>query len=247
MEKLNGKIAVITGGNSGIGYETALTMKQAGATVIITGRRKEAIEKAAAELGVIGVVCDQSNIIDIEDLAKKIAADFGSIDILFINAGITGKSMIKDVQLDQWNSIVDINLKGAFFTLSRFIPLLKEGASVVFLSSIIATRPIMGSSIYALTKAGINSVVKTAALELAPKKIRVNAVSPGPTNTGVFDKMGLDAKGMEAMKNALQQKIPIGEIGDPANVAAMVIHLCTDAARFITGTEIIMDGGMTIS
>lgn len=247
MEKLNGKIAVITGGNSGIGYETARAMKQSGATVIITGRRKEAVEKAAAELGIIPLVADQSNIDDIEALTQKVTDDYGSIDILFINAGITGKALIKDVQLEQWNSIVDINLKGAYFTLSRFIPLLKDGASVVFLSSVIATRSIAGSSVYALTKAGVNSIVRTAALELASRKIRVNAVSPGPTDTGVFDKMGLDAKGMETIKNALQQKIPIGEIGNPADVAAMVLHLCTDAARFVTGAEIVMDGGMTLS
>jgi len=247
MNKLNGQIALITGGNSGIGYATAKAMKQAGATVIITGRRWDAVEKAAIELDVIPVLSDQSNVGDIEALAVKIKADYGNIDILFINAGITGKALIKDVQPAVWNSIVDVNLKGAYFTLSRFIPLLNDGASVVFLSSVIATRSIAGSSIYALTKAGINSIVKTAALELATRKIRVNAVSPGPTDTAVFDKMGLDAKGMEAMKNVLQQKIPIGEIGDPADVAAMVIHLCTDASRFITGAEIKMDGGMTLN
>jgi len=247
MKQLNGKIALITGGNSGIGYAAAEAMTQAGAKVIITGRRKQALEKAAIELNAIPFISDQSSIADIEVMAQKIRTEYGKIDILFINAGITGKAMIQDVQLDQWNTIVDTNLKGAFFTLSRFIPLLNEGGSVVFLSSMIAEKPMQGSSVYGLTKAAINSIVKTAALELAPRKIRVNSVSPGPTNTGIFDKMGLDEEGKQKMRAALQQKIPIGAIGEPSDVAAMVIHLCSDASKFITGTDIKLDGGMTLN
>lgn len=247
MKQLNGKIALITGGNSGIGYAAAKAMTQAGAKVIITGRRKQALEKAAIELNAIPVIADQSSITDIEGMAQKVGSEYGKIDILFINAGITGKAMIQDVQPDQWNTLVDTNLKGAFFTLSRFIPLLNEGGSVVFLSSMIVEKPIQGSSVYGLTKAAINSIVKTAALELAPKKIRVNSVSPGPTNTGIFDKMGLDEEGKQKMRAALQQKIPIGEIGEPSDVAAMVLHLCSDASRFITGTDIKLDGGMTLN
>lgn len=247
MSTLKGKVAVITGGNSGIGYATAKEMKKQGATVIITGRRKEAIEEAAKELGVIAKVADQANMEAIAGLAASINEEFGNIDILFINAGITGKSEIKDATEALWNSVVDINLKGAYFTLSHFIRMINDGGSVVFLSSIVATRTIAGSSIYALSKAAINSVVQTAALELAPRNIRVNAVSPGPTETGVFDKMGLDDNTKAAVKNALQQKIPLKQIGHPDDVAAMVIHLCSDAAKFITGAEVKMDGGMTIA
>lgn len=246
MKQLNGKLALITGGNSGIGYAAAKAMVEAGANVIITGRRKEAVKKAAGELNAIPLIADQSSLSDIEAMAQKIASEFGKVDILFVNAGITGKSMIQDVHLDQWNTIVDTNLKGAFFTLSRFIPILNEGASVVFLSSIIAEKPIPGSSLYGLTKAAVNSIVKTAALELAPGKIRVNSISPGPTDTGIFDKMGLNEEGIQKIRAGLQQKIPIGEMGDPADVAAMVVFLCTNASKFITGADIRMDGGMTL-
>lgn len=246
MENLEGKIALITGGNSGIGYAAARELKQQGARVIITGRRSEAIEKAAAELDVYGKVSDQSSLGSIEHLAQEVSEQFGKIDILFINAGVTGKSTIAQASEDFWHQLVDVNLKGAYFTLSRFIPILQDGASVVLLSSTVATRTIHGSSVYALSKAAINSVVKTAALELAPRKIRVNAISPGPTETEVFDKMGLDKQRIEDVKGALKSKIPLATLGDPADVAKMVAYLSSEQSRFITGSEILIDGGMTL-
>jgi len=246
MNDFQGKTALITGGNSGIGYATAVELKNRGAKVIITGRRKEAIDNTAKELNVFGKVADQGNIEAIEHLAAEVEKEFGKIDILFINAGVTAKATIDKATPALWQQVVDVNLTGAYFTLSRFIPLLKDGGSVVFLSSVIATRTIAGSSLYALSKAAVNSVVKTAALELAPRRIRVNAVSPGPTETGVFSKMGLDDATMQNVKNTLQSKIPLGALGDAADVAKMVSYLCTDNARFITGSEIILDGGMTL-
>lgn len=246
MNDFQGKTVLITGGNSGIGYATAVELRNRGANVVITGRRREAIETTAKELHVIGKVADQSNIEAIEQLAVEIGEEFGEIDILFINAGVTAKAAIDKATPALWHQVVDVNLTGAYFTLSRFIPLLKEGGSVVFLSSVIATRTIAGSSLYALSKAAINSVVKTAALELAPKRIRVNAVSPGPTETGVFTKMGLDEITMQNVKSSLQNKIPLGTLGDAADVAKMVAYLCTNNARFITGSEFTLDGGMTL-
>ncbi len=247
MESLKGKVALITGGSSGIGYATARELKDRGARVIITGRRSGAVESASVSLDVIGKVTDQGSIQAIEQLAKDISTDFGKIDILFINAGVTGKSTIAQATEDFWHKIVDVNLTGAYFTLSRFIPLLNDGASVVFLSSTVATRTIPGSSVYALSKAAINSIVKTAALELAPRKIRVNAISPGPTETSVFDKMGLDRDAIQGIKNTLQSKIPLATLGDPADVAKMVAHFCSDNSKFITGAEIVMDGGMILN
>src|SRR4051812_40376245 len=135
MDNLKHKVAVITGGNSGIGYATAKQLKEQGATVIITGRRKEAIEKAASELGVTAIVADQSNVVDTENLVAKVKQDFGQVDILFINAGITTKGNIEEATEELFDSVMDINFKGAYFTLSRFIPILKDGSSVVFLSS----------------------------------------------------------------------------------------------------------------
>ena len=246
MDNLKNKVAVITGGNSGIGYATTKQLKEQGATVIITGRRKEAIEKAASELGVTAIVADQSNVGDTENLVAKVKQDFGQVDILFINAGITTKGTIEEATEELFDSVMDINFKGAYFTLSRFIPILKDGASVVFLSSNTASMSYAGTSIYSSSKAGLNSVVKIAALELAPRKIRVNSVSPGPTETEIMKKMGLDEAAVKTLMSAIVDTIPLKQMGTTEDVAKMVSHLSSDASKFITGADFIMDGGMVL-
>lgn len=247
MDNLKDKVAVITGGNSGIGYATAKQLKEQGAQVIITGRRKEAIEKAAKELGVTAVTADQSNVSDIENLVAKVKADFGSVDILFINAGIAGLGTIEQTSEELYDSIMNVNLRGAYFTLSKFIPVLKDGASVVFLSSNTASMPGPGSSVYSASKTALNSVMKSAALELAPRKIRVNSVSPGPTETEVMKKVGLDETTVKGIMDVVIEKVPLKEMGKAEDVAKMVSYLTSDAAKFITGADFIMDGGMVLA
>lgn len=247
MDNLKNKVAVITGGNSGIGYATAKQLKEQGATVIITGRRKEAIDKAASELGVTAIVADQSNVGDTENLVAKVKQDFGQVDILFINAGITTKGNIEEATEELFDSVMDINFKGAYFTLSRFIPILKDGASVVFLSSNTASMSYAGTSIYSSSKAALNSVVKIAALELAPRKIRVNSVSPGPTETEIMKKMGLNEAAVNTLMSAIVDTIPLKQMGTTEDVAKMVSHLSSDASKFITGADFIMDGGMVLA
>lgn len=247
MDNLKNKVAVITGGNSGIGYATAKQLKEQGATVIITGRRKEAIEKAASELGVHAIVADQSRVSDIENLASKVKEDFGQVDILFINAGITTKGTIEEATEELFDSVMNINFKGAYFTLSRFISILKDGASVVFLSSNTASMSYAGTSIYSSSKAGLNSIVKIAALELAPRKIRVNSISPGPTETEIMKKIGLDEDGVKSLMNAIVDAIPLKQMGTSEDVAKMVSHLSSEASKFITGADFIMDGGMVLA
>ncbi|MDQ8014513.1 MAG: SDR family oxidoreductase [Flavobacterium nitrogenifigens] len=246
MENLKNKTAVITGGNSGIGYATAKQLKEQGANVIITGRRKEAIEKAALELGVTAITADQSNISDIEKLATQVKADFGSVDILFINAGIAGLGTIEQTTEELYDNIMNVNLKGAFFTLSKFIPILKEGASVVFLSSNTASMPGPGSSVYSASKTALNSFMRSAALELAPRKIRVNSVSPGPTQTEVMNKVGLDETTVKGIMDVVVEKVPLKQMGRAEDVAKMVVHLSSEAAVFMTGADVIMDGGMSL-
>ncbi|MBF4515592.1 SDR family oxidoreductase [Flavobacterium sp. ANB] len=247
MDNLKNKVAVITGGNSGIGYATAKQLKEQGATVIITGRRKEAIDKAAQELGVTAIVADQSNITDIENLASKVKEDFGSVDILFINAGITGATTIEQATEDLFDSIININFKGAYFTLSKFIPVLKDGASVVFLSSNTASMSYAGTSIYSSSKTALNAVMKIAALELAPRKIRVNSVSPGPTETEIMKKIGLNEAEVKTLMNTIVDKIPLKQMGTSEDVAKMVAYLSSDASKFITGADFLMDGGMVLA
>lgn len=247
MDNLKNKVAVITGGNSGIGYATAKQLKDQGAKVIITGRRKEAIEKAASELGVTAVVADQSNIADIENLALQIKRDFGQVDILFINAGIAGLGTIEQATETLYDAIMNVNLKGAYFTLSRFIPILKDGASVVFLSSNTASMSGAGSSIYSSGKTALNAVMKIAAVELAPRKIRVNSVSPGPTETEVMKKVGLDEATVKSIMDVVVDKIPLKQMGTAEDVAKMVSYLSSEASKFITGADFIMDGGMVLA
>lgn len=242
MKHLKDKVAVITGGNSGIGYATAKKLKEHGAEVIITGRRKEAVEKAAAALGVTGIIADQSKVSDIEALAQQVKAQFAAVDILVVNAGITKFSTIEQVEESQFDEMMNINFKGAYFTLSRFIPLLKDGSSVIMLSSTSATISPQGASVYAAGKAAINAVVKIAALELASRNIRVNAVSPGPIATEIMNKIGLN----DALENQLLQSIPLGRMGKAEEVAGMIGYLAGEEASFITGANFLTDGGQSI-
>lgn len=242
MKNLNGKIAVITGGNSGIGYTTAKKLKENGADIIITGRRKEAIEKAADELNATAMIADQSKLNDIENLVSQVKQQFGKVDILLINAGITKFSTIEQTTESLFDEIMNVNFKGAFFTLSRFIPLLNVGASVIMLSSTSATISPQSASIYAASKAAINAVVKIAALELASRKIRINSVSPGPIATEIMDKIGLN----EELENHLIQSIPMGRIGKAEEVADMIHYLTGENAGFLTGANFLVDGGQSI-
>jgi NAD(P)-dependent dehydrogenase (short-subunit alcohol dehydrogenase family) len=246
LENLKNKIAVITGGNSGIGYATAKELKTQGATVIITGRRPEAVANAAAELGVSGIIADQSLITDTENLVRQVKEKFGKIDILFINAGIVGHAPIEQATEVLFDSVIGINFKGAYFTLSKFIPELNDGASVVFLSSNTASMNAASSSIYSSGKAALNAVMRIAALELAPRGIRVNSVSPGPTETEILNKIGLDEAALKGLHDWIIERVPLKKMGTADDVAKMVAYFCGEQAKFITGAEVVMDGGMSL-
>ena len=243
MTGLKEKVAVVTGGNSGIGYATAKELKERGAHVIITGRRKEAVEKAAAEINVMGWVADQSNLNDIDSLVSAIARQFGKIDILLINAGISQFAPIEFMQEVMFDDMMNVNVKGAYFTLSKFIPILNEGASVVLLSSTSASVPAPNISVYSASKAAINAIAKVAALELASRKIRVNAVSPGPIATEIMSKSGL---GDQKIQDHILSGIPLSRFGNPGEVAKLISYLCDNEASFITGSEFRIDGGHSI-
>lgn len=246
MKKTEDKVVLITGGNSGIGYATAKILKAEGARVIITGRRKEAVDKAAAELGVTGIVSDQSSVAAIDQLVETVKEKYGRVDVLFINAGVSRLFAIESGTEDQFDDMMNINFKGAYFTLSKFIPLLPDGASVIFLSSIVSRMSHPGSAIYSASKAALNAVMKTAALELAGRKIRVNAVSPGPTKTNVMAKSGLDDAALDQVMTAVVNRIPVSRMAEAEEVGQLVAYLAGDASGFITGSEFTIDGGLTL-
>lgn len=197
-------------------------------------------------MGVTGIVADQSLVTDTENLVSQVKAKFGKIDILFINAGIVGTALIDQATEALFDSIIGINFKGAYFTLSKFIPELNDDASVVFLSSNTASMNAASSSIYSSGKAAVNAVMRIAAQELAPRRIRVNSVSPGPTETEILNKLGLDEAARKGLDSWMIERIPLKKIGTAEDVAKMVAYFCGDAAKFITGAEVVMDGGMSL-
>ena len=242
MENLKDKVAVITGGNSGIGYATAKVLNEKGAKVIITGRRKEAIEKAVSELNITGLMVDQSNLSDINRLVAEVSEQFGKVDVLLINAGITKFASIELITETMFDEIMNVNFKGAYFTLSKFIPILNDNASVVLLSSTSATISPQSASVYAASKAALNAVTKIAALELASRKIRVNAVSPGPIATEIMNKLGLDNN----VEEQIIKSIPLSRLGKADEVANLITYLSSDDASFITGSNFLIDGGQSV-
>mgnify|MGYP001819442382 FL=1 len=247
MVNLEGKTTVITGGNSGIGYATARKFRELGSNVIITGRNQEALDKATSELGVNAILADQSNLADLDQMVARVKEQYGEIDALFINAGVASCAPVEHVSEEQFDNIMDVNFKGAFFTLQKFLPILKDGASVINLSSINAYTGMPNTAVYAASKAALNALTRTAASELAPRHIRVNSVNPGPVNTAIFGKLGMPEEAVTEFATAMQNRIPLKRFGEPEDIANLVVFLASDESSFITGAEYNIDGGTNVN
>ncbi|MBW1654764.1 SDR family oxidoreductase [Flavobacterium quisquiliarum] len=247
MKNLENKVAIVTGGNSGIGYAAAAELASKGAKVIVTGRNKEALAKAETELNVTGIVADQSDLKSIDNLVEEVKGKFGKVDILFLNAGIAAFAPVDSASEEHYDSIMNVNVKGVYFTVQKVLPILNDGGSIIFNTSVNAQLGMPGSSVYGASKAAVLSLNRIFAAELAGRKIRVNAVSPGPIETPLYGKVGLEKEEVEGLGVALGQKILLKRFGQAAEVAKTIAFLASDDASFITGTEIVVDGGLTVN
>jgi len=247
MGKLEGKVAVVTGGNSGIGLATAKEFKEQGARVVITGRDQQTLEDAKRVLGdgVEAVRSDTSNLTDIDRLFAVVKEKFGKIDVLFVNAGVGKFVPLESVTEDLFDSIMDINFKGAYFTIQKALPLLSDNASIVLNASINAYIGMPNSSVYAASKAALITLARTLSAELVDRGIRVNVVSPGPVTTPIFGKLGMDEDSLDEILRNVKTLVPMKRFGRPEEIAKTVLFLASDDSSFLLGTEIVADGGMS--
>lgn len=243
MEKYDGKTVVITGGTSGIGLATAEYLLDAGARVLVTGHTKVTLDAARDTLGDGAIVMesDTASLPDIDALADRVRNEFGTLDMLFVNAGITRSAPLETMTEEMYDEVLAVNAKGPYFTVQRLAPLMSSGSGVVLTTSVINVRgfPLVGA--YAASKAALRSMTRTLAGELMPRGIRVNAVSPGPIDTGILER-SLPAEEAEAAINRFRKTNPMGRFGRPAEVAKAVVFLAFEAT-FTTGAEIPVDGG----
>ena len=246
MDKLEGKIALITGGNSGIGLATAKRFVNEGAYVFITGRREPELAAAVKEIGrnVTGVQGDVSNLGDLDRLFAQIKREKGKLDIVFANAGVARFAALGTITEDLYDSIFDINVKGLLFTVQKALPLLPDGASIILNASIVGSKGFSANSVYSATKAALRSFARTWTTDLKDRRIRVNAVSPGSTDTpGLSGLLASSEVGQQRLK-MISNSVPLGRLGTPDEIAKAVVFLASDDSSYVTGIELFVDGGI---
>ncbi|HET9429795.1 MAG TPA: SDR family oxidoreductase [Chitinophagaceae bacterium] len=246
MEKLKNKVAVITGGTSGIGLATAKEFIANGASVALFARGKQGLDEATGKLGksCLGVQGDVTKLADLDRLFLETKAKFGGIDVLFVNAAQAKLSPIADTTEAFFDEMMAINFKGAYYTLQKAIPYLNNGASVIFTTSWLNSIGFGGSSLLSASKAALRSVVRVASAELVGKGIRVNAVSPGAIATPLWGKIGLPEEILKAAGVAITAQIPLKRWGNPEEIAKAVLFLASDDSSYIVGNELTVDGGL---
>jgi NAD(P)-dependent dehydrogenase (short-subunit alcohol dehydrogenase family) len=246
MSTLKNKIALITGGTSGIGYATAENFLKEGATVIITGRYQKSIDEAVAKLGnnAKGIVSDAAKMSDVFQLAEKVKKITAKIDVLFVNAGYGKFAPIEVVDETHFDEQFDVLVKGTFFTIQQLTPMINTGGKVILNTSVVTEKGMPGASVYSAAKAAVQSLSKTLASELIAKDIRLNAVSPGPIQTGFFDKTGMNQEQIQGFAANVLAMVPMKRFGQASEVAKVVTFLASDDSSYLLGTEIYVDGGM---
>jgi len=243
--KLEGIIALVTGGTSGIGLATAKQFVAEGAHVFITGRREQELSAAAKDIGsnVTTVQGDVSKLDDLDRLFARIRTEKGRLDVLFANAGIAKYGRLGEISEEFFDSIFDINVKGVLFTVQKALPLMPDGAAIILNASVVGSKGLSSNSVYSATKAAIRSFARTWTTDLKERRIRVNAISPGTIDTpGLNDLLASADTGKERVR-MIQTSIPLARFGKPEEIAKAVVFLASDDASYITGTELFVDGG----
>ena len=246
MRRLEGKIAVVTGGTTGIGLATAKRFATEGAQVFVTGRRQLELNAAVAAIGskAIGIQADSANLGDLSRLYERIKAEAGRIDVLFVNAGGGSMLPLGSITEEQYDDTFGRNVKGVLFTVQKALPLLVDGASVILTGSNVSIKGTPAFSVYSASKAAIRNFARSWTLDLKSRGIRVNVISPGPIKTpGLVDLAGPDPAHQQGLLDSMATTVPLGRVGDPDEVASAAAFLASSDASFIAGTELFVDGG----
>ncbi len=245
-KKLNNRVAVVTGGSSGIGLAIAKRFAQEGAKVAITGRNQKTIDQAVTEIGPngLGIQGDVSKLDDLKRIYQTVADQLGKIDVLVVNAGVYVLAPLAHFTEEQFDQVSDINFKGAFFSVQKALPVLKDGASVILISSTVNGKGIPNHAAYSATKAAVRSLARSFSAELLDRKIRVNTLTPGPVDTPVFASVTSNAEEAKAMKEAMGNFTPVKRVAMPEELAAAALYLASDDSAFMLGAELLLDGGL---
>jgi NAD(P)-dependent dehydrogenase (short-subunit alcohol dehydrogenase family) len=247
MSKLTGKVAVITGGSSGIGLATATQFVQEGAHVYITGRRQSELDKAKAEIGrnVVTVQGDIANLDDLDTLYRRIVADGRKIDIVVANAGFVEFGFLASATPEHFDKTFNINARGTFFTVQKALPLMNDGGSIVLVASCVHLKGIPQYTVYGATKAAVRSFTRSWAAELKDRRIRVNTLSPGATETPMIDGQFATKQESDGARKMFSGLIPLGRLGRAEELASAALFLASDASSYVTGADLVVDGGWT--
>jgi NAD(P)-dependent dehydrogenase (short-subunit alcohol dehydrogenase family) len=245
-KKLEGKVAVITGGNSGIGFATARRFVAEGAHVFITGRRQGELDEAVARIGrnITGVQGDASDLADLDRLFATVEQQQGRLDVLFANAGVPAVAPLESITEEDFDKVFAINVKGVLFTVQKALPLFTDGGSIILNASIAASKGLEPISVYSATKAAVRSFARCWTTELRHRQIRVNVISPGYTETRIFNKAGLTQQRVDELKVGFVAAVPMGRMGRPDEVAKAAVFLASDDSSYVAGIELFVDGGM---